>query len=53
MGGEGLEKGERRGLLVYFTYGKRNLRNAGNGKKMEKTKLKRKLKRTMKFTPQH
>lgn len=41
-------------LLAHFTHEKkRNLRNAGNGKKMEKTKLKRKLKITMKFTPQH
>lgn len=40
-------------MLVHFTYEKRNLRNAGNGKKMEKAKLKRKLKITMKFTPQH
>lgn len=37
--------------LVYFTHEKRNLRNAGNGKKMEKTELKSKLKRTMTFTP--
>lgn len=31
-------------MLVHFTYEKRNLRNAGNGKKMEKTKLKENLK---------
>lgn len=39
-------------LLVHFTYEK-NLKDEGNGKKMEKMKLKRKLKITMKFTPQH